>query len=174
MLSPFKADNTIKKWGCKWGTIHSNRMRNFEIIFTLLIKMIVIYMKFPWIGFWRSNLKWLFSRLYLLLVLSLDWFYKCFYEFCEEVLDERNKRWNRSLRKGKSFRKDKSLDAAGIWFSYLALEANKLILFSSGIGRKIIARALSSMKFWSYCNKDLIMIFLNEPADLLGMELLEL
>ena len=116
----------------------------------------------------------MFLRLYLLLVPSLDWLHKCLYKFCEEVLGGRNKRWSRSFRKGMSLRKSRSLIVAGIRFFCWALGAGKLILLSSRIGWRIVTRAPLSMRSWSHCNRDLIVILSNRLANPLDMELLEL
>ena len=76
-----------------------------------------------------------------------------------------------SLRRGRSL--GRSLIAPNVESLDWAL-AGELILFPSGIGWRIDARAPSSTRFWSHCNGDLIMIFPNGLVDLLGMELLEL
>ena len=168
VLSLFEVDGATEEWGCKWGTIYPGGAWSFEMVLTLLTKVIAIYVKFPWIGFWGSSLKWLLSRLCLLPIPSLGWLHKCFHKFCEEVLGEGNKRWSKSLRR------DRSLVATNIWSSYWALGAGKLILLSSGIGRRIVARALSSTRSWNYCNGALSVIFPNRLADLLGIKLLKL
>ena len=108
VLSLSEVDGAMNKWGCKWGMIHPNGAWSFEMILTLLTKVIAIYVRFPWIGLRRSSLKWLFLKLCLLSVPSLDWLHKCFHEFCKEVLGGGNKRWSRSLKR------DKSLIAADI------------------------------------------------------------
>ena len=168
VLSPSEADGATEEWGCKWGTIHPSGAWSFEMVLTLLTKVTAIHVRFFWIGLWGSSLKWLFLRLCLLLVSSLGWFYKCLHKFREKVLGGENKRWSKSLRRGRS------LVATGIWSSCWALGASKLILLSSGIGRRIVTRAPLSTRFWSHCNGALIVILPNGLADLLGMELLEL
>ena len=52
VLSPSKVDGTMKKRGCKWGTIHSGSTWNFKMVLTLLTKVIAIHVRFPWISFW--------------------------------------------------------------------------------------------------------------------------
>ena len=104
--------------------------------------------------------------------LSLRRLHEHLHEFGEEVLGGgRNKRWSRSLRRGRSL--GRSLIAPGVESSDWAL-AGKLILFPSRIGWRVDARAPSSTKPWSHCNGDLIVILPNGLADPLGMELLEL
>ena len=130
VLSPSEADGATEEWGCEWGTIHPGSAWSFEIVLTLLTKVIAIYVRFPWIGLRGSSLKWLFSRLYL--CLSLHHLHKHLHEFGEEVLDgRRNKRWSRSLRRGRSL--GRSLIAPGVESLNWAL-AGELILFPSGIG----------------------------------------
>ena len=115
VLSSSEADGATEEWSCKWGIIHPGNAWSFEMILTLLTKVIPIHMRFLWIGLQGSSLKWLFSRLCLLPVPSLNWLHKCLHEYCEEVLDGGNKRWSKSFRRGKS------LVAAGIWSSCWAL-----------------------------------------------------
>ena len=104
--------------------------------------------------------------------LSLRRLHEHLHEFGEEVLGGgRNKRWSRSLRRGRSL--GRSLIAPGVESSDWAL-AGELILFPSGIGWKVDARAPSSTRPWSHCDGDLIVILPNGLADPLGMELLEL
>ena len=112
----------------------------------------------------------MFSR--LCLCLSLRRLHEHFYEFGEEILNrERNKKWSKSLRRGKGL--GKSLIAPSVEFSDWAL-AGEFILFSSGIGWRVDARASSSTRPWSHCNGNLIVILPNGLADPLDMELLEL
>ena len=168
MLSPSKADGATEEWSCKWITIHPGSAWSFEIVFILLTKVIAIHVRLPWISLRGFSLKWSFSKLCLLLILSLGWLHKCLHEFREEVFGRKNKRWNRSLKRGRS------LVAAGIWSFCWTLGADELILLSSGIGQRIVVKAPLSTKSWSYCNGALIVILLNGLADSLGIELLEL
>ena len=104
--------------------------------------------------------------------MSLRRLHEHLYEFGEEVLGGRkNKRWSRSLWRDKSL--GRSLIAPGVKSSDWAL-AGELILFPGGIGWRVDARAPSSTRPWSHCDKDLIVILPNGLADPLGMELLEL
>ena len=104
--------------------------------------------------------------------LSLHRLHKHFYEFDKEILDgKRNKKWSRSLQKGKSL--DRSLIAPDIESLDWAL-AGKLVLFSSGIDWKVDVKAPSNIKSWNHCNRDLIVILPNGLADSLDIELLEL
>ena len=46
MLNLFKVDNTIKKYGGKRDIIYFNDVWYFKIIFMLLTKIIVVYIRF--------------------------------------------------------------------------------------------------------------------------------
>ena len=140
------------------------------MVLTLLTKVIAIHVRFSRIGLRGSSLKWSFSR--LCLCLSLRRLHEHLHEFGEEVLGGgRNKKWSRSLRRGRSL--GRSLIAPGVESSDWAL-AGELILFPSGIGWRVDARAPSSTRPWSHCDGDLIVILPNGLADPLGIELLEL
>ena len=104
--------------------------------------------------------------------LSLGRFHEYLHEFGEELLDGRsNKKWSRSLWRGRSL--GRSLIAPGVESSDWTL-AGKLILFPSGVGWRVDARAPSSTRPWSHCDGDLIVILPNGLADPLGMKLLKL
>ena len=140
------------------------------MVLILLTKVIAIHVRFPGIGLRGSSLKWSFSR--LCLYLSLRCLHEHLTKFGEEVFGGgRNKRWNKSLQRGRSL--GRSLIAPGVESSDWAL-ADELILFPSEIGWRVDARAPSSTRPWSHCDGDLIVIFPNGLADPLGMELLEL
>ena len=174
VLSPLPTDGATEKWGCKQDTIYSSSTWGFKIVFILLTKVITFHVKLELtpICFQTLNLKELFLWLCKGLSLSLRHLYEHFHEFDEEVFgEERNKRWSRSLWRWKSL--SKSLIFLNIESSDWAL-AGKLILFSSRIGWRVDVKALLSMRSWSHCNGDLIVIFSNRLADLLGMKLLKL
>ena len=100
--------------------------------------MVAFYMKLTSIDFQGLSFKKALSRLCQCLSLNLCCFHEYLYKFCKEVLSgERNKRWNESLRRGKSF------VAAGIRSFFLS---GKVILFSRDIDRRIDTKALSSIK----------------------------
>ena len=70
--------------------------------------------------------------------------YEHFHEFGERVLSRRkNKRWNRSFWRSRSL--GKSLIALNIEFLDWAL-ADKLFLFSNGMGWRVDVRVLSSTR----------------------------
>ena len=92
VLSSSEAYSATEKWGCKWGTIYPNGAWSFKIVFTLLTKVIAIYVRFHRISLWGSSFKWLFLRLCLLLLPSLNWLHKYLKKFCKEVLGRGNKR----------------------------------------------------------------------------------
>ena len=58
VLSPSEADGTTEEGGGEGGTIHPYSIGGFEIIRTLLTKMIAIYVRFSGVGFWGFSLKW--------------------------------------------------------------------------------------------------------------------
>ena len=141
-MSSSEADGTTEEGGGKGGTIHPRGVGGFEIILTLLIKMVVIHVGFSGVGFQNPSLKWALP--WLSLVPSLDYLYKHLHEFGEEILGgRRNKRWSRSLGRSKSF------IATGIELS--ALGASKFILLCR-VNKKIDTRApLDNARSWSHC-----------------------
>ena len=172
VLSPSEADGTTEECNGEKDTIHPCGAWGFEIIFTLLIKMVTIHMRFSGIGFWGPSLEWALSRLCYYLSLGLRCLHKHLHEFREEVLGRRSERWS------DCFGRDRSLIAPGIGSSCWALGAGKLIQFSSKINQSGDARTpAGSTRSWSHCKgwkfeRDTFLP--NRLADLLDMELLEL
>ena len=58
VLGPFEADSATKECGGKQGTIHSCDAWCLKIIFTLLTKVIIIYVRFSGIDIWGPDLEW--------------------------------------------------------------------------------------------------------------------
>ena len=145
VLSPFEADRVTEKWNCKWGTIHLGDIRNFEIVFILLTKVVTFYVRLTLIVFRDFSLK----KALIELIPSQNWLYKCLHKFCEEFLSgKKNKRWSESLERSKNFIPI-SIKSSG-W----VLGASKFILFSRNIGRKINTKAsLDSIRSWSHYNE---------------------
>ena len=142
------------------------------MILTLLIKMVEFHVRLISIYFRDLSLKGLFLWFCYYLSPSLYHLHKHLHEFGEKVFNERrNKRWSKSLQRGKNL--SRNLIALGVKFLNWAL-AGKFTLFSSAIGWRINMRAPSSTRSWSHCNGDLIVILPNKLTDPFGMALLEL
>ena len=58
MLNPSEADRITKKGGGEGGIIHPCGIGGFEIILTLLTKIIAIYVGFFGVSFWGPSLEW--------------------------------------------------------------------------------------------------------------------
>ena len=58
VLSPSEADRTTEKGSSKEGTIYPCDARSFEIILTLLTKVVAIHVRFSGIGFRGLSLEW--------------------------------------------------------------------------------------------------------------------
>ena len=155
-VSPSEADSATEKCGGKRGTIYLCGAWSFEIILTLLTKVVAIHVRFSGIGLRDSSLKW--PLLWLCRGLGLGCLYEHLHESGEEILSgERNKRWNRSLWKGKSLRR--SLIAFGVGSFCWALSTGKLVQISSEIDRSIDTRVPASTKSWSHCEGLIVMLF---------------
>ena len=138
--------------------------RGLKIVLILLTEMVTFYIRLILEKFQDFSIKKAFSKL----ISSLNYFHKYFHKFCKEILSGRkNKRWSGSLRKSRK------LIVTSIKFFVWLLGAGKLILLCE-IGWKIDTKAPLSSRSWSYCNKNLNIIFANRLADLLNMKLLKL
>ena len=58
VLSPSEADETTEEGGGEGDTIHPCGAKSFEIILTLLTKVVVIHVRFSGIGLWGSSFEW--------------------------------------------------------------------------------------------------------------------
>lgn len=67
VLYPLKVDTPIKKWGGKRGTVRTSDLSSVKMIFTLLAKMVTVYMGFFKIHVRKPSLERLFSGL------SINW-----------------------------------------------------------------------------------------------------
>ena len=56
VLGSSEADGTMEEGGGKGGTIHPCGAWSLEIIFTLLTKIVAVYMRFSEIGLWGPSL----------------------------------------------------------------------------------------------------------------------
>ena len=63
VLSPSEADRTTEEGGGERGTIHSYSTGDFEMILTMLTKMVAIHVGFFEVGFQGPNLEWTLSWL---------------------------------------------------------------------------------------------------------------
>ena len=63
VLSPSEADGTTEEDGGKKGTIDPCDTRGFEVILTLLTKVVAIYMRFFRISLRGLSLEWVFPWL---------------------------------------------------------------------------------------------------------------
>ena len=84
LLNLFEADGLIEIWSGKKIIIYPSGAWCFEIIFILLTKVVVIYIRFSWISFQGFSLKWLFLKLYQ--CLNLYQFYEHLYKSGEVIL----------------------------------------------------------------------------------------
>lgn len=125
------------------------------MIFTLLTKMVVVYVRFPQVSFWSLSLKRLLLK--LCLSLSLYQLYEYFHNFYDIVFGrKRNKRRSGSLKRG--IRLGRTLIAFGIGSFYLILGTGKLV-FLCKVYRMVDIKILTSIKLWNY-SKNLTIILL--------------
>lgn len=61
MLSPSEVDGATEKSGGKKDTMHSCSTKNFEVILTLLTKVVVIYVRFLQVSLRVFSLEWALS-----------------------------------------------------------------------------------------------------------------
>ena len=87
MLGSSEANSATKEYGSKGGTIHPCGTSDFEIILTLLIKVVAIYVGFSGLSLRGPSFEWLLLWLYQSLDLSC--FHEHFYESGEEILSGR-------------------------------------------------------------------------------------
>lgn len=128
MFGPPEVDSTTKKWSSKWDTIYFSSSKYLKIFFTLLTKMIIVYIRFCQICFRRYNIK----KTLWETCLCRSTLQKCFHKLLENVIDwKKNNRWSRNLRKGKN------LVATSMKFFCLTLTTGKFIMLSKQIGQKI-------------------------------------
>ena len=72
MLSPTNANRATEEWGYKQGIICSSGAWYFEIIFTLLIEVVIFYIKLTPINLWGPAFNWCFCGSVFACVVSMN------------------------------------------------------------------------------------------------------
>ena len=91
LVGSSQADDVTEEDCGKWGTIHPYGARYLEIIFTLLIKMIAVYMGYFGIGIRGPSFEW--AILWLCQDLGLSRLHEHLYESGKKVFNRgKNKR----------------------------------------------------------------------------------